>query len=364
MHSHSFAGSDPFPNHAQGSGMSIEDYSGNYRQRGSVVNPTAWKNDGFGLWLDGAVTTVNPMAANDGNALNCQNTTVSGGLLVGPATANTGTEVGGVEGLLRFYHGQCDVTSTWLAGFAPRGGSSPELVGVTDAGASTWDATNRVRGLKFLGAGQRVLFGNNGDYFDPTLVDHSHWFADLDGSVKGDGVPAVVTDHAPMIRDPREKAMYLDTGSSYYAGSDFGFVSPLDHGFMRIRFSDPQTWTRDDGVTGQGVNTGAILGHRYTVGGSRSSVDFDTHGTDPGSLVLVFGWTGSATPTATYSAWGVRKTATRAASVAALGDNQYFVDTAARKLYLRITVGGTAIPFGSGGDLSSLVNPDQYWNIR
>ena len=45
-HSHSFAGSDPFPNHAQGSGMSIEEYSGDYRHRGSVVNPDSWKNAG------------------------------------------------------------------------------------------------------------------------------------------------------------------------------------------------------------------------------------------------------------------------------------------------------------------------------
>ncbi|MEN3309541.1 MAG: hypothetical protein V7603_5743, partial [Micromonosporaceae bacterium] len=363
-HSHRFSGSDPFPNHAQGSGMSIEDYAGDYQHRGSVVNPNSWKNAGFGLWLDGAVTTVNPLAANDGNALNCQNTTVSGGLLIGPATANTGGEQGDVEGLLRFYHGQCDVTGSWLAGFAARGGSSPELVAITDAGASTWDATNRVRGLTFLGAGQRVLFGNNGDYFDPTLVDHSHWFADLDGSVTGDGVPAVVTDHAPMIRDARDKAMYLRTGSSYYAGSDFGFVSPLDHGIMRIRFSDRQTWQRDDGVTGQGVNTGVIEGHQYTVGGSRGSVDFDIHGTDPGHVVLVFGWTGSATPTATYTVWGTRRTAARAGSLAGLGDNQVFVDTGAHKLYLRIAIGGSAIPFGSGGDLSSLVNPDQYWNVH
>lgn len=364
-HSHTFAGSDPFPNHTEGSGLSIEEYEGDYAHRGTVVNFDAWKNTGFGLWLDGAVTTVNPMAANDGNALNCQNTAVSGGLLVGPATANTGNEVGQVEGLLRFYHGQCDVASTWLAGYGARSGSSPELVAITDAGASTWDATNRVRGLTFFGSGQKVLFGNDGNYFDPTLVDHSHWFVDQDGSVKGDGVPAIITDHAPMIRDPRDKAMYTNAGSSYYAGSDFGFVSPADHGFMRIRFGDPQTWKRDDGVTGQGVNTGAIEGHTYTVGsGARSEVDFDIHGTDPGHVTLVFNWNGKATPSATYTCFGVRKTATRAASAAGIGDNQYFVDTGAHKLYLRIAIGGTAIPFGSGGDLSSLVNPDQYWNVQ
>jgi hypothetical protein len=133
---------------------------------------------------------------------------------------------------------------------------------------------------------------------------------------------------------------------------------------MRIRFSDRQTWTRDDGVTGQGVNTGAVLGHRYTLGGTRGSADFDIHGSEPGYVVLVFGWSGSATPTATCTYWGGSKKATRAASLAGLGDNQYFVDTGAHKLYLRIAVGGTPIPFGSGGDYSSMVLPEQYWSIH
>jgi cell migration-inducing and hyaluronan-binding protein len=365
-HSHTFAGTDPFPNHDQGAGISIEEYTGDYAHRGVVLNPNTWKNDGFGLWIDGAVTTVNPTAANNGGALNCQNTTVDGGLLVGPATANTGGEYRDVGGLVRFYHGQCDVGGTWLAGFAPRSGTSPDLVAITDVGASTWDATNRVRDLTFFGGGQRVLFGNNGGYFDPTLVDHSHWVADLDGSIKGDGVPAMITDHAPMIRDTREKAMYVNAGTSYYAGSDFGFASPLDHGIMRIRFSDRQSFASDTGYRGQGVNTGAILGHRYTVGAGsqRSSVNFDIHGTDPGHVDLVFDWSGSATPTATYTVWGGRRTAGRAASAASLGDNQYYVDTAAHKLYLRVAIGGSAIPFGSGGDLSSLANPDQYWSVH
>jgi cell migration-inducing and hyaluronan-binding protein len=363
-HSHTFAGSDPFPNHDQASGISIEGYEGNFAQRGAVVNPVTWKNDGFGLWIDGAVTTVNPTVANNGTGLNCENTAVSGGLLVGTGTANTGGEGGGVGGLLRFYHGQCDVSSTWLAGFAAKSGSSPDLVGITDVGASTWDDTNRVRGLKFFGAGQRLLFGNDGPYFDKSDVDHSHWFADLDGSVKGDGVPAIITNGSPMIRDPRDTLMYTHAGTSYYAGSDFGFVSPADHGFIRVRFSGSQSWTRDDGITGKGTNSAVAQNHRYTIGGSRASIDFDIHGTDPGHADLVFNWTGSATPRAVYTVFGKQITATRAASASSLGDSQYFVDTSAHKLYLRLAIGGKPIPFGSGGDLSTLANPDQYWSIR
>lgn len=369
-HSHLSPVRASFPNEDSGAGIAIEGYNGDYGRRGTVLNPNAWKNAGFGLWIDGAVTTVNPSAANNGNALNCVDTTVRGGLLVGIGTANTGSGAGDVGGLLRFYHGQCDVDSTWLAGFAPRGGSSPELVAITDNSASTWDATNRIRGLKFFGDGQRVLFGNNGAYFDPALVDHSHWVADLDGCVRGDGTPALISNHAPLITDSRDHVMYPRTGLSYYAGSDFGFVSPLDHGIMRIRFNinDPSTWQRDDGVIGHGSNTAVAEGRRYTIttpgGGPRGSLDFEVHGTDPGHVDLVFDWNGSNTPSATYTVFGQKKTATSAPSANALDDNQFFVDAAAQKLYLRVAIGGKPIPFGDGGDLSSLDGADQSWSIQ
>jgi hypothetical protein len=362
-HSHLSPVPAPFPNEDSGAGITIEGYTGDYGRRGTVLNPNAWKNARFGLWIDGPLTTVNPTAANNGTGLNCDDTTVRGGLLLGLG-ANTGNGAGGVGGLLRFYHGQCDVDSTWLAGFAPRAGSSPELVGITDNSASTWDATNRVRGLKFFGGGQRVLLGNNGNV-DPTELDHSHWFADLDGCVKGDGRPVLITNNAPLLTDSRNVIMYPHAGSGYYAGSDFGFAGPLDRGVMRLRFSDIQTWRRDDGVTGRGANTAAIEGHRYTVtmpgDGARSSLNFDIHGTDPGHVDLVFDWNGSSTPTATY---GQNMVATSASSTATLGDNQFFVDTNEHKLYLRIAIGGSPIPFGKGGDLSSLVNPGQSWSIR
>jgi len=39
------------------------------------------------------------------------------------------------------------------------------------------------------------------------------------------------------------------------------------------------------------------------------------------------------------------------------------VDSAAGKLYLRIAIRGSAIPFGQGGNLNSLRDSNQYWNI-
>ena len=365
-HSHKFTHDHPFPNEDEGSGISIDGYEGPYNHRGTVLNPNVWKNDGFGLWLDGAITTVNPTAANNSEALTCQTTAVKGGLLIGAPTANT-TDVGAAGGLLRFYHGQCDVDSTWLAGFASKPGTSPELVAITDNSASTWDATNRVRGLKFFGNGQRVLFGNNRPYYDPAQVDHSHWLADLDGSVRGDGVPVMITDHAPMISDPREKPMYPGGGSGYYAGSDFGFVSPLDHGIMRVRFGESWNWQRDDGVAGQGINSGVVLGHQYALtppdGRSVDSLSFDIQGSDPGHVTLVFPWNGSATPKATIAVAGKRTTTSAASSASGLADGQFYVDTAAHKLYVRVGIGGTAEPFGHGGEVDSLVNGYQYWSV-
>jgi len=68
-HSHRFTGQRPFANEVEGGGIVIEGFQGVYAKRGTVTNPTAWKNDGFGLWIDGAVTATNPMAANNGVAL-------------------------------------------------------------------------------------------------------------------------------------------------------------------------------------------------------------------------------------------------------------------------------------------------------
>ncbi|WP_239373459.1 G8 domain-containing protein [Frankia sp. Cj5] len=369
-HSHTIHPADFPAEGVPGSGISVEAYNGDFTRRGRMINPNVWKNEGFGLWIDGALTTDNPTAANNSIALNCQDTAINNGLLIGNNTANTGTETGHIQALIRFYHGQCDTNGTWLANFKQAAGADPGLAAISDIGASTWDATNRVKGLKFFGDGYRTLFASNSPYFEAAESGHSHWFADLDGSVKGDGVPAIIHNDSALLRSPTDRTIYSRVGPDYFQGADFGTWSPLDRGFMRLRFGlvdDHWTWKRADGVTGYSGTVGVVEGQRYQVtppsGGTLSSLDFDIHGTDPGFVDLVIPWAGRSAPRAGFKFWGQDVPVKMASSVATVGkDGQYFVSGG--NLYLRIEVGGTGVTFGNGGDLRSLSNADQYWTIR
>ncbi len=368
-HSHTIHPSDFPAEGVPGSGISVEAYNGDYAKRGTMINPNVWKNEGFGLWIDGALTTNNPTAANNSIALNCQDTAVNNGLLIGNNTANSGSETGHIQALIRFYHGQCDTNGTWLANFKQGAGSDPGLAAISDIGASTWDATNRVKSLKFFGDGYRTLFASNSPYFEAAEAGHAHWFADLDGSVKGDGVPAIIDNNSALLRAPTDKTIYSRVGLDYFQGADFGTWSPLNRGFMRLRFGlveDHWTWKRADGVTAYSGTVGVVEGQRYQLappsGGALSSLDFDIHGTDPGFVDLVIPWSGTSAPKASFKFWGQDVAVKMASSVAGIGqDGQYFVSGG--NLYLRIQVGGTSVAFGNGGDLRSLANADQYWTI-
>lgn len=361
---HSHNGPEPsFPDHAAGSGIILDTYYGDFAQRGSIINPTAWKNAGFGLWIDGAVKTTNPAVINNSQGLNCQNTVVEGGLLMGNS-ANTGTENANIEGLLRFYHGQCDVSGSWLAGFNRNEGSHVGLTALSDAAASSYDYTNRIKGLKFIGEGRKVSFDSPA-YEGPEAANGSHWVADLDGSVLGDGKPVYITNNRPFLRTASDRTLYPNVTPYYNPGISFGTISPLDSGVMRFDFESEVTVTRtSDGVRGFGISPGMRMGQRYQVeGGAVSSASFNVRTSDAGYVDVVYNWNGSASPTVTVKGYNTQKTLTRASSLANLGvDGQYVLSGG--KLYLRVTQGGS-IPFGSGGDTRGLTMGDQQdWTVQ
>jgi hypothetical protein len=288
---------------------------------------------------------------------------VRGGLLIGNGTANTGTQTSFQNSLLRFYHGQCDVLGTWLANFSRKDkDSSPELTAISDTSASSADYTNRVKALKFFGSGYRVLFFSDCPYYDAAQLNYTHWFADLDGSVRGDGHPVYITNRSMLLRTDADHAIYRGVGTAWLEDATFGTISPLDHGIMRLDTDGDPTFTRTDGITGHGGSPGVNMSQRYEVSGSFSSInDFHARGSDPGWVDLVFTWTGRANPSASYTADSTHYTVKQASSLANLGkDGQFFVTGG--KLYLRIQIGGSPVPFMSGS-LTSLRNPDQHWNI-
>jgi hypothetical protein len=131
---------------------------------------------------------------------------------------------------------------------------------------------------------------------------------------------------------------------------------------MRLDTDGDPTWTRDDGVTGHGGSPAVNMGQRYTISGSYSSVnDFHARGSDPGWVDVVFPWTGRANPTASYTSNSTRYSVKQASSLANLGkDGQFFITGG--KLYLRIQIGGSPVPFMSGS-LASVRHSDQHWNI-
>jgi hypothetical protein len=355
-HSHKLS-EMPFPTNAVGDGIAIEGLTNDPGKRGQLINPNVWKNENFGLWLEGAITTTNPLAANNGEALTCENTVVEGGLLVGNGTANTGKEVSHQTGLLRFYHGQCDVTGTWLANFKQSGSSSPSLAAISDISASSADFTNRVKGLKFIGGGYRVSFGHGGDWYDYADVDHSHWFADLDGSVVGDGQPVFITNNAPLLRASGDRTLYRGVGRGYFQGASFGQVSALNHGMVRLDLDGATTITRSDGASANGIAPVLITGRKYTIDTGGGGFNFQARGSDDGYVDLVFPWSGGSATVTYDDVNGQPHSAQRVGSLS--GGGQYTIGGG--KITIRVSPGGDP-PFASAGK-PSYPNSQQFWHV-
>ncbi|HUS26104.1 MAG TPA: DUF4082 domain-containing protein [Nevskiaceae bacterium] len=367
-HSNTDGSAGEFAKESGGAGIIIEGLYGDANNRAQLHNMTAWKNSGFGMWFDGAYDVHNVYAANNGTAWNGQDGTAQGGLLVGD-TANTGAEEGGIGGLMRFYHGQADADNIWLANFEQKSASDPAKGALTDVNASTWDGTNRVKRLKFFGNGYRVIFGYKGGYFNPQSVGHSHWFKDLDGSIKGDGVPAIITNDEMFVKSPSATPVYSNVGKSFFQGSNFGSYSTDDHNFARAYpNSSSFNMTRlDTNETASNVVYPAfILGKRYRVNsGIPANASFEVRGSEPGWFELEFP-NSNAASSFKVSGGGYSATTFKAASSEAnIGkDGDYFYNSSTRKLVVRITIKGSPIPFLDSGDYGKVQGNWSHWEIN
>jgi hypothetical protein len=368
---HSHLATDPDMGHANGSGIMFDIYYGDSTTRHAVTGNSAWKNENFGLWIDGLVDFVDTKAANNGVAYNGQDTAARGGVSVAWSD-NTLAETEHLSGLIRFYHGQGDVDDVWLGNFGTIG-SNNWIGAIVETAASSWDATNRVRNLKFFGSGYRTDFvfctngGGLGDCYGGSTASHGdHYFEDLDGSVKGDGVPAIITNAKPFLKHPQQQILSPNIQDRYYGTANRTLWTPKDRNFMRVRFPDEsqtvQVRRDSDGQVADISGTSVFeMGKRYKVVTPQDS--FDTHSSYPGWVEL---YMDRATAPTAVAMGGYnedqRDPQPKASSLAKLGqDGAWWYENG--KVYIRMTVTGNPIPFGKGGEYGNL-SGNGYWSIR
>ncbi len=367
--------------HAPGSGILIDGYNGNITNgRQFTNNWLAWMNGSFGIWQDGRFTSKNIYAANNGlAAFNGQGTTTDGGLLV-TYSNNTLDPDGGGGGLVRFYHGQADVLNLWLANYEVRTpATSYNRAAIVDFAVSSWEETPRIKNIKFIGKGYKTLFlvkdvnsvAPTRDLVDP-MVAQGHYFEDMDGSILGDGVPALVTTRDMFIKSPGEKILYPNVGVGPYRGASFGAISPKNgRGFAQFNpFTHPFSMTRlSTGETAtKSKRPAVLLGERYRMNGvdSSSKIYFVNRGKDIGWYEMEF-LNSNAPTSASYIQTPQGKKAllkaTSEADLASKNQAGYYYDASSRKLVVRITVSGTPMPAGSGGDTSMMQGNHWYYHI-
>jgi hypothetical protein len=370
---HSHTAIDDSGSHVDSTGIMIDNYRGNNATRHAANNNSAWKNANFGFWTHGLLDFVGSTAANNNIAITAEDMYVAGGVMVGK-TANTGSEIGVLGGLVRFYHGQADVENVWLGGFQDEPGMDQAgMTAFSDNGAGITDFENRIRNIKFFGSGWRVQHVFCGTrtttgecYFGPSHGGNGHYLVDLDGSVMGDGVPAIITNGEAYLRHAQSKIIYPSVSTYFYGTANRGLWTPNDRKFMALAM-DPETdMMRDDDGTPGHIRTWTLteMGRRYHILDSRTS--FSIHSTNPGWIELYFD---KATAPASVNAGGYNSDQQlpqkKASSLANLGvDGKWWWENG--KLYIRPTVTGTTDPFGKAGAYTSISTGAgyEYWSIR
>lgn len=358
-HSHTFPPQE-LSTHANGTGIMIDDYYGNLNGgRQFANNWNAWMNAGFGIWQDGAFTVKNVKGANNDVAWNGQHTAADGGILLGNSN-NPGSTAADPCGLVRFYHGQADIQNVWLGNYeVKRTNDCVAKAAIVDGGASSTDFTNRVKNIKFFGNGYKVLH-DNPSYWGPfnDSAHGSHWFEDVDGSIKGDGVPAYVTNRRKFITIPSETIMYPNAGRDYFGGVNFGAISPKSArmGFGSLVIDEVATFSMtrlDTNVTASTTYyPGIMLGVRYRLNDFPGTIDLKYRGNDPGWFELELPNSNSPSR-ATFGGTNMRK-ASSEADLATGTQSSYYYDTGSRKLVVRIVTGTNVLPFGNSGDDSTV----------
>jgi hypothetical protein len=415
-----------FATNCIGAGFCIEGYQGNPANRGIINSPTAWMNDGEGMWFDGAATINNPMVANNKTGMTNQSSYVKGGLLI---ATGTGAEVNHniPGGVIRFYHGQGDVDGSWVAGYATYNDSaqnSSPVAGVIDNAASAWDGNNRLKGLKFFDrwpnatnapiiGSYRISLSYNGCNATTSInfTGIDHWVQDLDGSIKGDGVPATFTNNEPFLRPVHgtdnvgdnlgnttcNKPLGINGGVFERSGgqtilypnvlgigtwfqNDNGFWSPGLRNFFKVLqiYNVKKIVRASDGMFGYPDGHAIAVfqtNDRYELQNSTntgfSSMNIDQEAFNPGKITYSMKWT-PATAKVKYNGYNTSYVIPVASSLTGLDSSDttsYYLDTVNHMLYLHINVRGTEAAFGDPNNLNNLsadgTHSDYYtnWNI-
>ncbi|MEO7904317.1 MAG: G8 domain-containing protein, partial [Candidatus Saccharimonadales bacterium] len=228
--------------HEQGNGFFVGNYIGDPNSATEVYRNAAWKNTDMGFWIDGAVTFVDSMSANQYVGVTMQGSYMKGGIF---RYTTDNTEIGAIDdahggGLLRAYHGAADFEDIWLAGYG--GTASTKLMSaITDGAAGITEQPPRVKNLKFFGTGYKTLFEacpftSGGTtkwgacYYGLTHAGNSHVVYDMDGSLMGNGVSAAITNSQPFLRYG-STWLHTSVPGGPYGTVNRGWVIPFENKF-------------------------------------------------------------------------------------------------------------------------------------
>ncbi|HVQ44820.1 MAG TPA: G8 domain-containing protein [Candidatus Saccharimonadia bacterium] len=378
-----------------GTGISFDEYAGDSTQaRPTFANNSAWMNAAFGMWMDGVYTLKDATAANNGVAYNAQDTAALGGLFVGTTPNTDAATVPIFVALARFYHGQADIDGAWLANFDRLNNNyDADFSALGDPFASSWDYTNRVRGLTFFSSlhggstamfsdSHRVMYGR--PYLDDPIpaypyIDHDHWMADLDGSITNGSIgPALLSNFSgllvPAAGQPADQTLYNWAG--WYSPVHGAYGPLVQNGFdrskiMSLKFGGTN-WLqirRDDGTPVSYGDIGAFaMGHAYQLkqlnGSDPTSMHFYFNGSEPGQVELYYNK--STKPSAVRSGYSGDETPyPEVACGSSNKNNTWCYDGSAKVVHLYLQISGTSVPFGQGGNLSS-ISPrgNTYWTVQ
>ncbi len=358
-HSFKFIGrSDRFPENTRGDGISVEGYYGNVTGGRDIANNwLSWMNGNFGVWQDGAFTLNGVKGADNGVAWNGQDTYAHDGILLVNSNHPSSNAMDPCAAI-RYYHGQADIENIWVGNYSVLAQNNcVDKYAITDGNASGTDATNRIKNIKFFGTGYKVGHQTPA-YWGPfeDSANDPHWFEDVDGSIKGDGIPAYVSNSRKFIKRAGETILYPNAGRDYLAGTSFGAysVKGSTQGFAKFTIDENQTFaiTRlDTGVSSTTVTNSAInLGQRYRMGSGKAKAGFKIRSSDPGWFELEF--PGSTDPSSgSFSGQAMRRASSEADLATGTQSAFYFSNGT---LITRIKINGTAPVFGTAGQWNTI----------
>jgi hypothetical protein len=360
-----------FAENTRGDGISIEGYYGNVSGGRDIANNwSAWMNGNFGIWQDGAFTVRGVKAANNSVAWNGQDTHADGGILL-VNSSHPNSNAADPCAAIRYYHGQADIENVWVGNYSVLAQNNcTEKAAVTDTNASGHDYTNRIKNIKFFGTGYKAVF-HTPAYWGPHEdgAYSPHWFEDVDGSIKGDGTRAYVTNSRKFIKRTGETILYPNVGRDFLSGTSFGAYSVVGstQGFAKFTIDESTPFaiqrldTGVQGTLGDDVHNTAInLGVRYRMGAGKANAGFKIRTSDPGWFELEF--PSSNNPNSGSYGGSAMRRATSEADLATGTQSAFYFNNGT--LLVRIKINGATAPFGTAGDYNVMPGGGGWRDIR